>query len=82
MQWWIPQPPTNLIGTLAIVYTMVPTRGSIPEVSFEEEWKRKLAFSGPRRPVSVGELREWEEGMLGLQRFALEEGKQEFGENL
>lgn len=31
---------------------MIPTRGSIPDVSFKEEWKRKLALASPRRTVA------------------------------
>ncbi|MCL7043994.1 hypothetical protein MKW94_023552 [Papaver nudicaule] len=30
-------------------WQVVPTRGSIPQVSFKEEWKRKLAVASPRR---------------------------------
>nr|KYP74699.1 Monoglyceride lipase [Cajanus cajan] len=33
-------------------WRVVPTRGSIPEVSFKVEWKRKLALASPRRTVA------------------------------
>ncbi|PKA66294.1 hypothetical protein AXF42_Ash006991 [Apostasia shenzhenica] len=31
-------------------WQVVPTRGSIPEVSFKVEWKRQLAIASPNRP--------------------------------
>ncbi|KAL9317799.1 hypothetical protein ACSQ67_014316 [Phaseolus vulgaris] len=33
-------------------WRVVPTRGSIPDVSFKVEWKRKLALASPRRTVA------------------------------
>ncbi|RYQ92809.1 hypothetical protein Ahy_B09g099056 isoform B [Arachis hypogaea] len=33
-------------------WRVVPTRGSIPDVSFKVEWKRKLALASPRRKVA------------------------------
>ncbi|KAG9445588.1 hypothetical protein H6P81_011716 [Aristolochia fimbriata] len=33
-------------------WQVVPTRGSIPDVSFKVEWKRRLAVASPRRKVS------------------------------
>ncbi|KAI4346340.1 hypothetical protein L6164_007245 [Bauhinia variegata] len=52
------KPPWPLEHFLSIVaaviptWRVVPTRGSIPDVSFKEEWKRKLAISSPRRTVA------------------------------
>lgn len=52
------KPPWPLEHFLSIVaaviptWRVVPTRGSIPDVSFKEEWKRKLAMASPRRTVA------------------------------
>ncbi|KAI3983347.1 hypothetical protein MKX01_013414 [Papaver californicum] len=49
------KPPWPLEHFLSVVawvvptWQVVPTRGSIPQVSFKEEWKRKLAVASPRR---------------------------------
>ncbi|XP_076921206.1 caffeoylshikimate esterase-like [Bidens hawaiensis] len=39
----------SLAATLIPTWRVVPTRGSIPDVSFKVEWKRKLATASPRR---------------------------------
>ncbi|KAK9684097.1 hypothetical protein RND81_10G186100 [Saponaria officinalis] len=47
-----PWPLEYLLGIAATVlptWRVVPTRGSIPDVSFKVEWKRKLAISSPKR---------------------------------
>jgi alpha-beta hydrolase superfamily lysophospholipase len=41
-----------LVAALVPTWRVVPTRGSIPEVSFKEERKRKLALASPRRTVA------------------------------
>ncbi|GFZ14772.1 alpha/beta-Hydrolases superfamily protein [Actinidia rufa] len=52
------KPPWPLEHFLAIVaavvptWRVVPTRGSIPDVSFKVEWKRKLALASPRRSTA------------------------------
>ncbi|CAN8255858.1 unnamed protein product [Cochlearia groenlandica] len=50
-----PWPLENLLFVVASIiptWRVVPTRGSIPDVSFKEPWKRKLALASPRRPVA------------------------------
>lgn len=50
-----PWPLEHLLFIVAAVvptWRVVPTRGSIPEVSFKEEWKRRLATGSPRRTVA------------------------------
>ncbi|KAK4754566.1 hypothetical protein SAY87_002670 [Trapa incisa] len=50
-----PWPLEHLLSIAAILiptWCVVPTRGTIPEVSFKEEWKRKLALASPRRSVA------------------------------
>ncbi|XP_059628309.1 caffeoylshikimate esterase-like [Cornus florida] len=42
----------SLVAAVAPTWQMVPTRGSIPEVSFKVEWKRKLAMASPRRTMA------------------------------
>ncbi|XP_074312158.1 caffeoylshikimate esterase-like [Silene latifolia] len=47
-----PWPLEYLLGiaaTLLPTWRVVPTRGSIPDVSFKVEWKRKLAIASPKR---------------------------------
>lgn len=47
-----PWPLEHLLGIAATVlpaWRVVPTRGSIPDVSFKVEWKRKLAIASPKR---------------------------------
>ncbi|XP_010679109.2 caffeoylshikimate esterase [Beta vulgaris subsp. vulgaris] len=47
-----PWPLEYLLGFAAMVlptWRVVPTRGSIPDVSFKVEWKRKLAIASPKR---------------------------------
>ncbi|XP_048231534.1 caffeoylshikimate esterase-like [Ricinus communis] len=47
-----PWPLEHLLFIVAAVvptWSVVPTRGSIPDVSFKENWKRKLATASPRR---------------------------------
>lgn len=39
-----------IIAKLTPTWSVVPTRGSIPDLSFKEEWKRKLAMGSPQRP--------------------------------
>ena len=39
----------SLAAAVVPTWQVVPTRGSIPDVSFKVEWKRKLAFASPRR---------------------------------
>ncbi|OIT29575.1 PREDICTED: caffeoylshikimate esterase-like [Nicotiana attenuata] len=49
-----PWPLEHLLDIAAFLiptWRVVPTRGSIPEVSFKVEWKRKLAVASPRRPL-------------------------------
>lgn len=40
-----------IIAKLIPTWCVVPTRGSLPDVSFKEDWKRKLAVASPRRPL-------------------------------
>ncbi|KAK4578816.1 hypothetical protein RGQ29_028771 [Quercus rubra] len=50
-----PWPLEHLLSLVAAVvptWRVIPTRGSIPDVSFKEEWKRKLALASPRRTVA------------------------------
>ena len=42
----------SIAAAIIPTWRVVPTRGSIPEVSFKEEWKRKLAFASPRRTTA------------------------------
>lgn len=42
----------SVVAWLIPTWRVVPTRGSIPDVSFKEEWKRKLALASPRRTVA------------------------------
>ncbi|XP_014512442.1 caffeoylshikimate esterase [Vigna radiata var. radiata] len=42
----------SLAAAVIPTWRVVPTRGSIPEVSFKVEWKRKLALASPRRTVA------------------------------
>ncbi|KAK9071534.1 hypothetical protein SSX86_010103 [Deinandra increscens subsp. villosa] len=42
----------SLAAAVIPTWRVVPTRGSIPEVSFKVEWKRKLALASPRRSVA------------------------------
>ncbi|KAJ4846676.1 hypothetical protein Tsubulata_019721 [Turnera subulata] len=47
-----PWPLEHLLFLVAAViptWRVVPTRGSLPRVSFKEEWKRKLALASPKR---------------------------------
>ncbi|CAA3026209.1 caffeoylshikimate esterase-like [Olea europaea subsp. europaea] len=41
----------SIAAALVPTWCVVPTRGSIPLVSFKVEWKRKLALASPRRPL-------------------------------
>ncbi|KAG2300115.1 hypothetical protein Bca4012_011723 [Brassica carinata] len=41
-----------VVANLIPTWRVIPTRGSIPEVSFKEPWKRKLAMASPRRTVA------------------------------
>ncbi|XP_051120206.1 caffeoylshikimate esterase-like [Andrographis paniculata] len=41
----------SIAAFLIPTWCVVPTRGSLPNVSFKEEWKRKLAVASPRRPL-------------------------------
>ena len=41
-----------LVANLIPTWRVIPTRGSIPDVSFKESWKRKLAIASPRRTVA------------------------------
>ncbi|CAL1374292.1 unnamed protein product [Linum trigynum] len=50
-----PWPLEHLLFAVAAVvptWRVVPTRGTIPDVSFKVEWKRKLAMASPRRSVA------------------------------
>ncbi|KAK8969826.1 hypothetical protein KSP40_PGU010952 [Platanthera guangdongensis] len=50
-----PWPLEHLLWIAASViptWRVVPTRGSIPEVSFKVDWKRRLALASPRRTVA------------------------------
>ncbi|CAN1171131.1 Caffeoylshikimate esterase [Linum perenne] len=50
-----PWPLEHLLFVVAAViptWRVVPTRGTIPDVSFKEEWKRRLAMASPRRSVA------------------------------
>lgn len=38
-----------LLAAVAPTWQVVPTRGSLPEVSFKVDWKRRLAIASPRR---------------------------------
>lgn len=42
----------SVAAALIPTWRVVPTRGSIPDVSFKVEWKRKLAMASPRRSVA------------------------------
>ncbi|KAG9137632.1 hypothetical protein Leryth_011382 [Lithospermum erythrorhizon] len=49
-----PWPLEYLLGVVAYLiptWCVVPTKGSIPQVSFKVDWKRKLAIASPRRPL-------------------------------
>ncbi|KAF6139730.1 hypothetical protein GIB67_006678 [Kingdonia uniflora] len=39
----------SIVAWVAPTWQMVPTRGSIPQLSFKVDWKRKLATASPRR---------------------------------
>ncbi|GMP22666.1 hypothetical protein CsSME_00000587 [Camellia sinensis var. sinensis] len=39
----------SIVAAVVPTWQVVPTRGSIPDVSFRVEWKRSLAFASPRR---------------------------------
>lgn len=39
----------SIVATLVPTWRVVPTRGSIPDLSFKVEWKRKLALASPTR---------------------------------
>ncbi|CAH9135929.1 unnamed protein product [Cuscuta epithymum] len=41
----------DIAAYLIPTWRVVPTRGSIPDVSFKEEWKRKMAIASPRRTM-------------------------------
>ncbi|KAL0403454.1 UNVERIFIED_CONTAM: Monoglyceride lipase [Sesamum radiatum] len=41
----------SIAAFLIPTWCVVPTRGSLPDVSFKVEWKRKLALASPRRPL-------------------------------
>lgn len=41
-----------VVANLIPTWRVIPTRGSIPDVSFKEPWKRKLALASPRRTVA------------------------------
>ncbi|KAK6156384.1 hypothetical protein DH2020_010632 [Rehmannia glutinosa] len=41
----------SIAAFLIPTWCVVPTRGSLPNVSFKVEWKRKLALASPRRPL-------------------------------
>uniref|UniRef100_A0A2P2NFY0 Serine aminopeptidase S33 domain-containing protein n=1 Tax=Rhizophora mucronata TaxID=61149 RepID=A0A2P2NFY0_RHIMU len=50
-----PWPLEHLLFVVAAViptWRVVPTRGSIPDLSFKVEWKRKLALASPKRTVA------------------------------
>ncbi|PON34104.1 Alpha/beta hydrolase fold [Parasponia andersonii] len=50
-----PWPLEHLLFLAAAVmptWRVVPTRGSIPDVSFKVGWKRRLALASPRRPTA------------------------------
>ncbi|KAL1295257.1 hypothetical protein HN51_056147 [Arachis hypogaea] len=42
----------SIAAAIIPTWRVVPTRGSIPDVSFKVEWKRKLALASPRRKVA------------------------------
>ncbi|KAI9124401.1 hypothetical protein K1719_004323 [Acacia pycnantha] len=42
----------SLAAAVVPTWQVVPTRGSIPDVSFKLEWKRKLALASPNRKAS------------------------------
>lgn len=42
----------SVVAWLVPTWHVVPTRGTIVDVSFKEEWKRKLAAASPRRPTT------------------------------
>ncbi|XP_042510144.1 caffeoylshikimate esterase-like [Macadamia integrifolia] len=42
----------SLVAAVAPTWQMVPTKGNIVEVSFKEEWKRKLGMASPRRSTA------------------------------
>lgn len=41
----------SIVATLVPTWRVVPTRGSIPDLSFKVDWKRKLALASPRRKL-------------------------------
>ncbi|XP_010534286.1 PREDICTED: caffeoylshikimate esterase-like isoform X3 [Tarenaya hassleriana] len=41
-----------VVATLIPTWRVIPTRGSIPDLSFKEPWKKKLALASPRRTVA------------------------------
>ncbi|XP_058749734.1 caffeoylshikimate esterase-like [Vicia villosa] len=42
----------SIAAAIIPTWRVVPTRGSIPDVSFKEEWKRKLAIASPKRTLA------------------------------
>lgn len=42
----------SIVAAVVPTWQVVPTRGSLPLISFKEEWKRKLAVASPRRPLT------------------------------
>ncbi|XP_047321552.1 caffeoylshikimate esterase-like [Impatiens glandulifera] len=50
-----PWPLEHFLSAVAWIvptWQVIPTRGSIPDVSFKVEWKRKLALASPRRSTA------------------------------
>ncbi|KAF8402744.1 hypothetical protein HHK36_010834 [Tetracentron sinense] len=42
----------SLVAAVVPTWQVVPTRGSLPNLSFKEEWKRRLAIASPRRSMA------------------------------
>ncbi|KAL6980366.1 acylglycerol lipase [Sarracenia purpurea var. burkii] len=42
----------SIVAAVVPTWQVIPTRGSIPDVSFKVDWKRKLAFASPRRSTA------------------------------
>lgn len=42
----------SVVAALVPTWQVIPTRGSIPDMSFKVDWKRKLAIASPRRTMA------------------------------
>jgi alpha-beta hydrolase superfamily lysophospholipase len=42
----------SIVAAVVPTWQVIPTRGSIPDVSFKVDWKRRLALASPRRSTA------------------------------